>query len=142
MDEFVGDVRSVILGRVNVVDAQLDRPPQYGERLVPVTRRSHDAASGQLHGAEPDAMNRETSQGEGVHHSTIAAKAYGQSKLANYHFALGLQREFERAGVTAQRLMAHPPVKLPVFRPGADGAIAILWQVSERETGIPMRIER
>jgi NAD(P)-dependent dehydrogenase (short-subunit alcohol dehydrogenase family) len=134
-------------------------------------------------------------------------KAYGQSKLANYHFALGLQREFERAGVTAQSLMAHPglshtdlqvvtereggvgasgplwrwlaartgmtpadgampqlraatdpaarggelygpryanfgpPVRLPLLRPGADGAIAILWQVSERETGIPMRIE-
>ena len=25
-------------------------------------------------------------------------RAYGQSKLANYHFALGLQREFVRAG--------------------------------------------
>ena len=34
--------------------------------------------------------------------------AYGQSKLANYHFALGLQREFERAGVSAQSLVAHP----------------------------------
>ncbi|MGV8908075.1 MAG: oxidoreductase [Propionicimonas sp.] len=133
-------------------------------------------------------------------------KAYGQSKLANYHFAIGLQREFERAGVAAQSLMAHPglsntdlqsrsvieggagamgpffhrlavrtgmsaadgalpqlraatdpqarggelygprfinngpPVRLPVLRPGADGAIAILWQVSVRETGIPMRI--
>lgn len=133
-------------------------------------------------------------------------KAYGQSKLANYHFALGLQREFERAGVAAQSLLAHPgfshtdlqpnsvrvggagfsgpiferlaaatgmtpaagalpqlraatdpdarggefygprfinngpPVRVPVLRPGADGAIAILWQVSERETGIPMKI--
>lgn len=133
-------------------------------------------------------------------------RAYGQSKLANYHFALGLQREFERARVRAQSLMAHPglshtdlqprsvreggaggmgpfftllaerrgmtaadgalpqlraatdlqarggelygpryintghAVRLPLFRPGADGAIAILWQVSERETGIPMRI--
>ena len=35
-------------------------------------------------------------------------RAYGQSKLANYHFALGLQREFERVGVSAQSLMAHP----------------------------------
>lgn len=132
--------------------------------------------------------------------------AYGQSKLANYHFALGLQREFERAGAAAKSLMAHPglshtdlqvvtereggagasgplwrwlaahtgmtpadgalpqlraatdpaarggelygprfinsgpPVRLPLFRPGADGAIAILWQVSERETGIRMQI--
>lgn len=35
-------------------------------------------------------------------------KAYGQSKLANYHFALGLQREFEKRGLRAQSLVAHP----------------------------------
>ncbi len=35
-------------------------------------------------------------------------KAYGQSKLANFHFGLGLQREFERAGVSAASLIAHP----------------------------------
>lgn len=35
-------------------------------------------------------------------------RAYGQSKLANYHFAIGLQREFEAAGVAASSLLAHP----------------------------------
>jgi NAD(P)-dependent dehydrogenase (short-subunit alcohol dehydrogenase family) len=35
-------------------------------------------------------------------------RAYGQSKLANYHMALGLHRVFERAGVRAQSLLAHP----------------------------------
>lgn len=35
-------------------------------------------------------------------------KAYGQSKLANYHFALGLEREFEWAAVPAMSLLAHP----------------------------------
>lgn len=35
-------------------------------------------------------------------------KAYGQSKLANYHFTLGLQREFERSGVDTVALVAHP----------------------------------
>lgn len=34
--------------------------------------------------------------------------AYGRAKLANYHFALGLQQEFEKAGVAAQSLVAHP----------------------------------
>jgi NAD(P)-dependent dehydrogenase (short-subunit alcohol dehydrogenase family) len=34
--------------------------------------------------------------------------AYGQSKLANYHFALGLHRRFEQAGVRTQSLLAHP----------------------------------
>jgi len=143
-----------------------------------------------------------------LHGSYSPWKAYGQSKLANYHFALGLQREFERAGVAAQSLMAHPglshtelqvvteraggvgvsgplwrwlaartgmtpadgalpqlraatdpaarggelygprfgnfgpPVRLPLLRRGTDGAIAIVWQVSDRETGVPMRIAR
>jgi NAD(P)-dependent dehydrogenase (short-subunit alcohol dehydrogenase family) len=35
-------------------------------------------------------------------------RAYGRSKLANYHFALGLQRVFETAGVAAESLVAHP----------------------------------
>ncbi len=35
-------------------------------------------------------------------------KAYGQSKLANLHYGIGLQREFERAGVAAASLIAHP----------------------------------
>jgi NAD(P)-dependent dehydrogenase (short-subunit alcohol dehydrogenase family) len=135
-------------------------------------------------------------------------RAYGQSKLANYHFAIGLQREFDRAGVSTQSLLAHPglsntelqsaavhsggagslgtffhalargtgmsprrgampqiraatdpdarggqlyaprfgnngaAVRRPVLRPGADRAIARLWLVSERETGIPLKVER
>lgn len=131
-------------------------------------------------------------------------RAYGQSKLANYHFGLGLARQFEEAGVSAQSLLAHPglshsdlqtttvaeggggwmgsfwawmaehtgmdvergampqiraatdpqarggefygprlvnngpAVRLPVLRPGADAAITTLWEVSERETGVPL----
>ena len=34
--------------------------------------------------------------------------AYGQSKLANFHFGLGLQQEFERHGARASSLLAHP----------------------------------
>lgn len=133
-------------------------------------------------------------------------RAYGQSKLANYHFGLGLQRQFERAGVRAQSLLAHPglshsdlqtttvaeggggrmgpfwvwmarttgmdvedgampqvraatdpsakggqfygprfvnngpAVRLPVLRPGNAAAITTLWEVSERETGVPLRL--
>jgi NAD(P)-dependent dehydrogenase (short-subunit alcohol dehydrogenase family) len=37
-----------------------------------------------------------------------AWKAYGQSKLANFHFAIGLQRRFEEEGVRAMSLVAHP----------------------------------
>ena len=35
-------------------------------------------------------------------------KAYGQSKLANFHFAIGLQRRFAAAGARASSLAAHP----------------------------------
>lgn len=35
-------------------------------------------------------------------------KAYNQSKLANFHFGIGLHRLFEAAGVGAASLIAHP----------------------------------
>jgi NAD(P)-dependent dehydrogenase (short-subunit alcohol dehydrogenase family) len=34
--------------------------------------------------------------------------AYGQAKLANYHFGLGLHDRFRAAGVSAMSLLAHP----------------------------------
>jgi NAD(P)-dependent dehydrogenase (short-subunit alcohol dehydrogenase family) len=35
-------------------------------------------------------------------------RAYNRAKLANYYFGIGLQQRFERAGVTARSLIAHP----------------------------------
>ncbi len=35
-------------------------------------------------------------------------RSYGQAKLANFHFGLGLQKQFEDAGVAAASLIAHP----------------------------------
>jgi NAD(P)-dependent dehydrogenase (short-subunit alcohol dehydrogenase family) len=134
-------------------------------------------------------------------------RAYGQAKLANFHFGLGLQRELERAGSNAGSLIAHPglsntdlqavsvretgggasqrffhvlaryagmspahgalsqlraatdphakggefygplfvgngpPVSKPILRRvGMDGAIAKLWEVSERETGVAIAL--
>jgi len=135
-------------------------------------------------------------------------KAYGQSKLANFHFAIGLQRRFATAGVAATSLVAHPglsntdlqaksvretdgafwtrffhslagfsgmtpaagalpqlraatdpsarggefyaprygnsgpPVRRPILRRiGLDKAIANLWEISERETGIALTVD-
>jgi len=34
-----------------------------------------------------------------------------------------------------------PPVLKPLVRPGTDAAVAALWQVAERETGVPIDIE-
>jgi NAD(P)-dependent dehydrogenase (short-subunit alcohol dehydrogenase family) len=130
-------------------------------------------------------------------------RAYGQSKLANFHFGVGLQRLLQAAGASASSLIAHPglsntelqavsvqetgggrsqkffhqlagitgmspeqgarpqlraatdpaatggefyaprfvnsgaPVRRPILRRiGMDRAIARLWEVSERETGL------
>jgi NAD(P)-dependent dehydrogenase (short-subunit alcohol dehydrogenase family) len=132
-------------------------------------------------------------------------RAYGQAKLANFHFGLGLQRELERAGARTASLIAHPglsdtdlqavsvegsgggpsqrffqamarrtgmsaddgalpqlraatdpaakggefygpvfvnngaPVRKPILRRfGMERAIAKLWEVSERETGVAL----
>lgn len=35
-------------------------------------------------------------------------RAYGQSKLANLHFAVGLEQRFRSAGASTQSLVAHP----------------------------------
>jgi NAD(P)-dependent dehydrogenase (short-subunit alcohol dehydrogenase family) len=35
-------------------------------------------------------------------------RAYGQAKLANFHFGLGLHRQLRRAGAPAASLIAHP----------------------------------
>lgn len=133
-------------------------------------------------------------------------RAYGQAKLANFHFGLGLQRVLARGDASTASLVAHPglsntdlqavsvretggasqrffhllalrtgmspaqgalsqlraatdpeakggefygplfvnngpPVRKPIFRRvGMDGAIAKLWEVSERETGVTLEV--
>ena len=67
--------------------------------------------------------------------------AYGQSKLANYHFALGLQREFERAGVRAQSLLAHPglshsDLQTRTVREGGGGWTGPVWAWLAEHTGM------
>jgi NAD(P)-dependent dehydrogenase (short-subunit alcohol dehydrogenase family) len=136
-------------------------------------------------------------------------RAYGQSKLANFHFGIGLQRRLEAAGAPVASLIAHPglsntdlqavsvretggglsqrffhwlarhtgmspregalpqlraatdpaaeggefyaprfvnngpPVRRPILRRiGLDTAIARLWEVSERETGLKIDARR
>jgi NAD(P)-dependent dehydrogenase (short-subunit alcohol dehydrogenase family) len=135
-------------------------------------------------------------------------RAYGQAKLANFHFGLGLQRELERGGARAESLIAHPglsntelqavsvketgggasqrfflmlarrtgmaaaqgalsqlragtdlrakggefygplwinsgpPVRKPILRRvGMSAAIAKLWEVSQRETGVALALQ-
>jgi NAD(P)-dependent dehydrogenase (short-subunit alcohol dehydrogenase family) len=65
-------------------------------RVVTVTSTAHHTGRA----VNPENPNLEGNYG--------AWKAYGQSKLANYHFALGLQQEFEKRGLAARSLVAHP----------------------------------
>lgn len=65
-------------------------------RVVTVTSSAHHFGR---------AVGRSTPYRDGRYNSWLA---YGDSKLANYHFALGLQRHFAMLGADAASLLAHP----------------------------------
>jgi len=67
-----------------------------GARIVTVTSTAH------LMGRAVDRANPH------LHGRYRPWRAYGQAKLANFHFGLGLQRELERAGASTASLIAHP----------------------------------
>ncbi|MFZ0530533.1 MAG: oxidoreductase [Propionicimonas sp.] len=59
-------------------------------------------------------------------------RAYGRAKLANYHFGLGLQDAFARAGSSASSLIAHPGMSHTDLQPttaqlGGAGRQAGFW---------------
>jgi len=68
-------------------------------------------------------------------------RAYGQSKLANYHFALGLQREFETRGLPAQSLVAHPGLshtnlQVHTHEQGGAGRSSGMWMRMAEKKGM------
>ncbi len=68
-------------------------------------------------------------------------RAYGQSKLANFHFTLGLQREFEQTGAKAQSLMAHPglshsDLQKRTVAEGGAGSGGPVWEWLAKHTGM------
>lgn len=67
-----------------------------GSRVVSVTSTGRHLGSP----VDPENPNLEGSYGPW--------KAYGQSKLANLHFALGLDQRLRRAGAETRSLVAHP----------------------------------
>lgn len=69
-------------------------------------------------------------------------KAYGQSKLANLVFALGLQRDFAAAGVAAISLAAHPglshtDLQKRTVRDGGGDASGPAWEERAEKWGMP-----
>ena len=56
-DQFVRHVGPVVLGGVDVVDAEFDRAPEHGDRLVTILWRSPDVGAGELHRPEADPVH-------------------------------------------------------------------------------------
>ncbi|GFG72784.1 hypothetical protein MBOT_01490 [Mycobacterium botniense] len=56
-DQLVGDIRPVKLRGVDVVDAELDRPPQHRQRFVSIPRRPERSRPGKLDSPEADARD-------------------------------------------------------------------------------------
>ncbi len=68
-------------------------------------------------------------------------RAYGQAKLANFHFGLGLQRELDRVGAGTASLIAHPglsntDLQAVSVRETGGGASQRLFLVAARRTGM------
>jgi NAD(P)-dependent dehydrogenase (short-subunit alcohol dehydrogenase family) len=68
-------------------------------------------------------------------------RAYAQAKAANFHFGLGLQQQFERAGVAAESLVAHPglsntDLQAKAVREGGGGWGAAVSEVVAKRAGM------
>ncbi|MFW2383207.1 MAG: oxidoreductase [Acidimicrobiales bacterium] len=67
--------------------------------------------------------------------------AYGRAKLANFHFAIGLQHEFEKRGLRAQSLSAHPGLshtnlQVHTVEQGGGGRSGPFWVWLAEHTGM------
>jgi NAD(P)-dependent dehydrogenase (short-subunit alcohol dehydrogenase family) len=67
-------------------------------------------------------------------------KAYGQSKLANHHFGVGLQKEFDRRGTGASSVVAdpglsHTNLQKTTVKEGGTGVSGRFWRGAARYTG-------
>jgi NAD(P)-dependent dehydrogenase (short-subunit alcohol dehydrogenase family) len=98
-------------------------------RVVTVTSTAHHYGRA----INPDNPNLEGSYGPW--------KAYGQAKLANYHFALGLHREFHRRRLAAASLVAHPGfsntnLQAHAVAEGGGGRQANFWLAWVRRSGM------
>lgn len=98
-------------------------------RVVTVTSTAHHIGRA----VNPDNPNLEGNYGPW--------KAYGQAKLANFHFAIGLQQEFAKRGLNAQSLVAHPGMshtnlQVHTVDQGGGGWSAPMWKWLAANTGM------
>ena len=98
-------------------------------RVVTVTSTAHH--TGRV--IDPDNVNMEGNYS--------AWGAYGRAKLANFHFGIGLQREFAKRGLQAQSFVAHPGLshtnlQIHTVDQGGGGASAPFWAWMAKHTGM------
>src|SRR3712207_371329 len=67
--------------------------------------------------------------------------SYAQAKMANYHFGLGLQRHFARAGLAAASLIAHPglsntDLQARTVREGGGGWAGAFFETMTARSGM------
>ena len=67
-DQPVGDVRAVVPGGVDEVDAELDRAAEDGARALRIVGLAPDVLAGQAHGAEAEALHFEIAEPNGGVH--------------------------------------------------------------------------
>lgn len=69
-------------------------------------------------------------------------RSYGQSKLANLHFAIGLEERFRSGGAATASLVAHPGLSHTDLQPNSvretgGGSSQRFWQWLAAHTGMP-----
>jgi len=67
--------------------------------------------------------------------------AYARAKWANYHFGLGLQQQFSKAGAPASSLIAHPglsntDLQSRAVREGGAGPAGVFFEVMTKRAGM------
>jgi NAD(P)-dependent dehydrogenase (short-subunit alcohol dehydrogenase family) len=98
-------------------------------RVVTVTSTAHHMGTT----VDPDNVNLEGNY--------EPWRAYGRAKLANYHFGIGLQRQFELADVPAISLLAHPglsntDLQATTVAEGGGGRLGRFFHTLTQKTGM------
>ncbi len=63
-DEMIGDVRTVIVARIDMIDSACQRLAQHGERSLPIFRRPEHSRPRELHCAVPHSLHAASSERE------------------------------------------------------------------------------
>jgi NAD(P)-dependent dehydrogenase (short-subunit alcohol dehydrogenase family) len=99
-------------------------------RVVTVTSTARHRAVRRLDPADPH-----------LRRNYGAWTAYAQAKMANFHFGLGLQQQFSRAGVRASSLIAHPglsntDLQARSVREGGAGPVGAFFEALTARSGM------